>query len=228
MLVINIFISKMKIHKLIILFLAITFCSGKSQQLLKSKNTRTFDIEKFQEGINQKTNENTTDDHVDEKFMMKVVQYKDQDSIVTLMEQNANFYKEERNTENEERKKIFTYYNSSYSLANEGEYFLGIPIGVHKKYSVDGKLMEEKNYDINEEGILSIPEMIKMMKNNFGINIEREDEIIGLDTLKEEGRYVWRIVCKAHPEKQIKHNYAYFFDAKTGVFIRKERYTLKG
>lgn len=89
-----------------------------------------------------------------------------------------------------------------------------MPIGVHKRYSKDGILIEEKNYDVNNDGILSIPQMIKIMKSKFKIDIEREDEIIFMETVKESARLVWRIVCKGHSERQIMHNYSYFFDAK--------------
>lgn len=224
---INKFSRKITVISLFILFLNSCHVLSNTDSD-KTKNIDITKLEKFQENITKKISKNTNEEPIEEKFIMKTVQYKEKDTLVYLMKQNANFYKEERGKENEVRKKIYTYYDSNYSLANEGEYFLGIPIGIHKKYSVDGVLIEEKNYDINEEGILSIPEMIKVMKNNFGINIENEDEIIFLDTVIEDGKYIWRIVCKAHPEKQIKHNYAYFFDAKTGQFLRKERYTLQG
>lgn len=103
-----------------------------------------------------------------------------------------------------------------------------MPIGVHKRYSKDGILIEEKNYDVNNDGILSIPQMIKIMKSKFKIDIEREDDIIFMETVKENARLVWRIVCKGHPERQIMHNYSCFFDAKTGQFLNKEKFTLEG
>lgn len=188
---------------------------------------RTFNIEKFQKHIDAKTNNKVSQD-IEDKFIPKFFQYKEKDTVINLLKIDEGFYREERLKENTVRKKIYTYYEDTYSIANEGEYFLGMPIGVHKKYSRDGTLIEEKNYDVNNEGILSIPQMIEIMKNDFKIDIEREDEIIEVETVQENARLVWRIVCKGHPERQIMHNYSYFFDAKTGEYLRKERFTLEG
>jgi len=217
----------MKTQGTLFLLFSLIFFNCKSQKVIKSKDLRTFNIEKFQKHIDAKTN-NKTAQEIEDKFISKFYEYKEKDTIINLSKVHQGFYREERFKENSVRKKIYTYYENTYSLANEGEYFLGMPIGVHKRYSKDGILIEEKNYDLNNDGILSIPQMIKIMKSKFKIDIEREDEIIFMETVKENARLVWRIVCKGHSERQIMHNYSYFFDAKTGQFLNREKFTLEG
>lgn len=156
-------------------------------------------------------------------------QYKEHDSVFTVLV-NPDFYVERIAKENWIREKTYAYYKDTNRLASEGEYFLGVPTGIHKKYSREGQLIEQTDYEtqVRNEGLMTRDDLAKVMKKKFGINIEKEDELVMVDTVEREGKLIWRIICKPHPEKGIKNHLSYLFDAKSGVFLGKEKYVLRG
>lgn len=216
----------MKTYNLILFIVFTLFVNCKSQQPQTTIKMRTFDKEKFNAGIKQREAQNPAFKNSTNRN--ESYQYKEGDTLITLSKQDNGYYREDQKVSNSVRKKIYIFYNDTNSLAYEGEEFNGTNIGIHRKYSKEGVLTEEINYDIELKslGFLTKQEMNTIMINTFGIDIEREDELKQIRLTKRDSRDVWEIACKAHPEKQINSDYAYIFDAKTGAFIGKEVFIL--
>lgn len=211
----------MKAYSIIVF---IIFISCKSQKTPKPSKMRTFNIEKFNASIKQRADQNPA--FKNNSNRNNRYQYQEGNMIITLDQQDNGFYKEQRKIENNVREMVYVYYDDTNSLAYEGETFMGSNIGIHKRYSKDGTLIEEIDYDakLKSFGFLTREEMKTIMKNSFGIDIEREDELLQISLKKKNGRDIWEIACQAHPEKQINYQYAYIFDAKTGEFIEKNKF----
>lgn len=214
----------MKIFLLILLFFTYTKQQNRTMKLLAGillflsvgfqSQIRRLDLEKYEEKAGKRDG---------------YYQYKENDSIFTVLV-NPDFYVERRKRENWIREKTYAYYKDTYRLAFEGEYFLGVPTGIHKKYSREGQLIDQTDYEaqVRNKGLVTRDDLAKVMKKKFGINIEKEEELVMVDTVEKEGKLLWRIICKPHPEKGVKHHLSYLFDAKSGVFLAKEKYVLIG
>lgn len=183
---------------------------------LYAQSYKILDIEKYEKKSQKKSG---------------YAEYKENDSIFMFWVNPDGSYVEKRVRENWIREKTYTYYKESpHTLAFEGEYFFGVPTGIHKKYSREGQLVEQTDYDaeIRSKGLVTRDDLAKIMKRKFGINIEKEDELLGVDTFEREGKLIWQIICKPQFEKGIKSYISFLFDAKSGVFLGKEKYILRG
>lgn len=218
----------MRTNNTIILFLSLCFFSCNGQQILKSKEMRTFDVQKFEKSIDSRRDK--TLKVANKNYRMERFSYEDGNVVITLGQQGDGFYIEELKEKNSVYKTVFLYYDDIRSLSYEGLYFKDTAIGIHKRYSKEGKLIQETDHDaeLNNKKILTRTEMAKIMKQKFNINIEREDELWLMNLYEKKGEFIWRIVCKANVKKGIEVNYTYKFNAKTGEFLSKESFIMEG
>lgn len=218
----------MKIYNAIIIFLSLTFFSCKGQQKLKSKKMRTFNIQKFEKNISLR--ENKTSEVIAKDFRSTSFKYQEAKNVIELGQQGDGAYREEVKKINSVYKTVYIYYEDTCTLKYESVFFQTTPIGISKTYSKEGSLIDEIDNDktAKEHGILTRQEMVEIMKVKFDIDISKEDELDFISFHENGGNYIWKVICKAHPERNIDFVYAYIFNAKTGEFIKKEVFTTEG
>ncbi|WP_261512708.1 hypothetical protein [Chryseobacterium paludis] len=189
---------------------------------------KTFNVQKFEESIDSRKNK--AEKVTNKDYRMERFSYEDGNAVITLGQQGDGYYIEEIKEKNSVYKTVFLYYDDTRTLSYEGVYFKDTAIGIHKKYSKEGKIVEETNHDaeLNDKKILTRTEMAKIMKQKFSINIEKEDELWLMNLYEKDGEFIWRIVCKANAKKGIEVNYAYKFNARTGEFLSKEPFEMEG
>lgn len=186
---------------------------------------RKFDIKKFNESLNLRANK--TAKIINKDYRWEDVIYEDKDNTIKLSQQGDGNYREEVRNKNSVYKMVYIYYQDTYTLAYESKFFQITPIGIEKTYSKEGKVINEKDNEkaFRDIGILTREEIVMKMKNKFKIDVSKEDELKSLMFFEKEGRYIYKVVYKPHPERGDNFYYAYFFDAKTGKFLNKDIFT---
>lgn len=218
----------MKIHNAIIIFLSLTFFSCKGQQTLKSKKMRTFNIQKFEKNISLR--ENKTSEVIAKDYRSTSFKYQEGNNVIELSQQGDGVYREEIKKINSVYKTVYLYYQDTHTVKYESLFFQTTPVGTSKIYSKEGNLIDEIDNDktAKEHGILTRQEMVDIMKNKFDIDVSKETELLFMSFYENSGDYIWKVICKAHPERNIDFVYAYVFNAKTGEFIKKEVFITEG
>ncbi|MEJ5106804.1 hypothetical protein [Chryseobacterium sp. MYb328] len=185
---------------------------------------KKMDIEKFRKHIGLTDKENITSN--------RTFTYENGGNVITLWQQSSGEYREDVQKKNSVYTTTFLYNQYTYALQYEGLYCKGTPVGIHKKYSKYGKLIEQTDQDLalREIGVFTRKDMAKIMKRDFNINIEKEDELYMMNAFDKDGKYFWRIVCRPHPEKgaDFAPAFAYLFDAQTGKFLSKSVFVIEG
>lgn len=214
-------------NNITILFLSLIFCSCNGQKTRQSYKVKTFDIERFERDVNLR--ESKTADTRSKDYRWKEITYENQGNIITLGQQGDGNYREEIKKKKSVYRKRSVYYEDTHTLAYEGTYFQDVPVGIEKNYSKKGILVNEKDHDKISRGIgiLTVKEMIEMMKKEFSIDITKEDELEFLGYFEKEGKYICQIICKSHPERKEYASYNYLFDAQTGEFLGKDIFSFE-
>lgn len=188
----------------------------------KKNDIKFFDIDTFKK---YKTIESSMRDARDtlKQVILESYEFKKQDSLIYMEKLSTiDTYRVVRSKIGGSYKKVCVYH-LNYSLFIESYYFSDKPVGNHKTYSETGKLVKETNYDqIRKDWgcLISIFDVARSIKNDFKINIEKEDQILRWEFVKDDQlqRLVYKIACPPkHPDGRPPRGFVY--DAITGKFL---------
>lgn len=164
---------------IVALTLIITSCSTTIRKNgannLTDKTMEKFDIREFK-------NKNIKDDEIYSEIK--------NDTVTEIGELNDIYLKNTHKLNSSFVNKK-TYYKDNYQLKAEVNYFHMFPIGISKKYDLDGKVIETKNWD--EKYSFSVDELIDKMKNDFGFDLINTSNI-GVDRYYDDKIYIYRII----------------------------------
>ncbi|MCS3532835.1 hypothetical protein [Chryseobacterium sp. JUb7] len=202
------------------------FTTGCFSQINENKNFKFFDIDTFNKHKRVKSSIQDARDTL-KRVVWEVYEFKKEDSLIYMEKlSTVDSYKMIRSKIGGSYKKVYIYH-PNYSLFIESHYFLDLPIGHHKKYSGKGDLIEDINYDQirKDEGYpISIFDIAQNMRNDFKIDIEKEDQILRWRIVKDDDlkKAVYKIACPPkYPDGRPPRGFIY--DPVTGKFIEEYR-----
>jgi len=97
--------------------------------------------------------------------------YTENDSIFKL-EDHGEIYKEIKNKIGEHLKIVNVYDKDKLVLIGEGSFMFNCPVGIHRGYNLEGKIIQEKNFD--KDFLFTFVNLKQKLLKEFDINIENK------------------------------------------------------